>query len=240
MRLVFLGTGGGGIPPIGVDFKTAGILRRGSNALVLQPNYPDPPTLLIDAGPDIRTQWTAWPDAPPQPDGMILTHGHVDHIAGMIEFRRCPTPVPVYGTNPTLAQLAQFGAIVVPQDASLNLAPQTIPEQGQAAIAGIPIETVPLHHNDPLTGVIVRQGGRAVVHLSDTAAQVEANVRTAISGCDVLIVNTPFITDTPHISASHKQSCWLRKCVRNGSCFPTSRTRYRSKSLRQLSRRIRG
>ncbi len=201
MRIVFLGTGGGGIPPIGVNFNTAGILHRGSNALVLQPNHPDPPTLLIDVGPDIRTQWTTWPDAPLQPNGIILTHGHVDHIAGMIEFRYCPTPVPVYGTDHTLAQLAQFGATMIPHDSALNLAPQAIPEHGHAVIAGISIETVPLHHNDPLTGVIVRHGGLVVVHLTDTAAQVEADVRTAISGCDVLIVNTPFMTDYPsHIS----------------------------------------
>lgn len=43
MRLVFLGTGGGGNPPIGVARDALGIIDRGNNARVVQPNYPAPP-----------------------------------------------------------------------------------------------------------------------------------------------------------------------------------------------------
>lgn len=201
MRLIFLGTGGGGIPPIGVDATAADLVRRGSNALVLQPNYPDPPTVLVDAGADIRTQWLDWMGAPPHPDAIVLTHGHLDHIEGIVEFRRCMQPVPVYADATTLTTVAQYGEFFVPGDPTLNLAPQELPERGVATVAGIAIETFPLHHNMPLTGFVVRHGGKTIANLTDTAATVESEVRKLIAGCDVLIVNTPFLTDyLSHIS----------------------------------------
>lgn len=198
MRLIFLGTGGAGNPPIGVDGRAAGLAPRGTNALVVQPNYPSRPTLLLDGGSDIRAQWAAWEDAPPQPDAVLLSHGHFDHIGGMGEFRRCASPVSVYGTAPTLAQLARLGAVVYRKDPSLNLALHELAERGTTEIAGIAVETVPLHHGDePLVGFILRHGGATLAHLTDTGPTVEPEVRAAVAGCDVLVVNTPFMHDAP-------------------------------------------
>lgn len=197
MRLVFLGTGGGGNPPIGVDARAANLAARTSNALVIQPNYPDPPTLLVDAGQEIRLQWAAWKGAPLQPDAVLLSHGHQDHYLGMGLFRRCATPVPVYGTAPTLNQLAQFGATVYANDPTMNLVPHELPECGEATVCGIEVETVPLHHNDPLTGFIVRHEGVVFAHLGDTGPHIEPDVRAAITSCDVLAVNAPFLHNEP-------------------------------------------
>lgn len=198
MRLVFLGTGGAGNPPIGVDARAADLAPRGTNALVVQPNYPDPPTLLVDAGPDLRAQWAAWEDAPAQPDAVLLSHSHFDHIGGMGEFRRCVAPVSVYGTAPTLARLAHLGAIVQRKDPSLNLTPHELAECGRALIDGVTVEIVPLHHGDePLIGFILRHGGKTMAHLTDTGPIVERAVRATICSCDVLVVNTPFMHDAP-------------------------------------------
>ncbi len=197
MRLVFLGTGGGGNPPIGIDRDAAGIIDRTSNALVVQPNYPEPPTLLIDAAPDIRMQWAAWREAPLQPDAMVLTHEHQDHLLGMGEFRRCVNRMPVYATPRTLDHLARFGELMFASDPTLNLTPHALPERGEATIAGVTVETVQLHHLVPVTGVIIRHGGKTFAHLSDTGPLVEPDVRAAIAGCDVLAVNTAFLHDTP-------------------------------------------
>lgn len=198
MRLVILGTGGPGNPEIGIPRERIGLVPRGSNAIVVQPDYPDGPTLLLDAGPDIRAQWAAWKDAPPQPDAILLSHGHFDHIGGMGNFRRCAAPVPVYATAPTLADLARYGAVVTRRNPAINLAPHGLPERGMADVLGVAVETMPLHHGgDPCTGFVLRHGGKAVAYLADTEPTVEPEVRAAVAGCDVLIVNAPFIHEAP-------------------------------------------
>jgi len=198
MRLVFLGTGGPGNPHIGAARGMVTLASRGTNAIVVQPDYPAPPTLLLDAGPDIRTLWAMWQEAPPHPDAVLLSHGHFDHIGGMSEFRRLDAKLPVYGTASTLADLTRFGAVVNEADPSINFDPHELPERGAAEVCGVAVETVPLYHGSaPCTGFILRHDGRTVAYLADTEPRVEPDVCSAVSGCDVLIVNTPFISDVP-------------------------------------------
>lgn len=189
MRLVFLGSSGMGIPRIGVP-PPPDTIHRTTNGLVIQPNGGSTPTLLVDAGPDIRLQWTNWPDAPLRPDAVFVTHCHFDHVGGIPNFFRLEPPMPVYGSADTLARLQAFAASIVPDEVN-DLELHVVPDQGAATICDMRVETLALHHTIPVTGLLVRHEGKTLAHLADTNATVEAPVREAISACDLLIVDTP-------------------------------------------------
>lgn len=86
-KFVFLGTGGScGVPMIGCScdvclssspynkrLRSSGLIRIGGKSLV------------IDVGPDFRTQ--ALSHGIPHLDGVLLTHAHADHIAGIDDLR---------------------------------------------------------------------------------------------------------------------------------------------------------
>jgi phosphoribosyl 1,2-cyclic phosphate phosphodiesterase len=61
--------------------------------------------LLFDAGPDLRQQALAI--GLKRVDGVLLTHAHVDHIAGLDDLRPLNfaqrAAIPLYGTSPTLS-----------------------------------------------------------------------------------------------------------------------------------------
>lgn len=198
MRFVFLGTGSAhGVPPIGVNNPPSGTIRRSRPALVLQPNYPEPPTILIDAGPDIWSQWTDWKDAPIRPDAIILTHQHADHIGGIDHFRHSDDPVPIYAPPDVLAFTDELAAIFTKLR---NLDWHLIPANGDATVCGTAFQTVELHHSVPLSGLLLRHGDYFVAYLVDTSPIVEEYIQSAIRGCDLLIVNAPFLEDyTEHI-----------------------------------------
>jgi len=65
-------------------------------------------TLLFDAGPDFRTQ--ALRAGIDSIDAVLLTHSHFDHIGGLDDLRpltmkRPDTPMPIYGSPATLADI---------------------------------------------------------------------------------------------------------------------------------------
>jgi len=195
MRLIFLGTGGLGSRPIGTHTDRAAPSRT-SNALVVQPASPYPPAILLDAGPDIRAQWENWADAPPRPDAVLLTHGHFDHIGGMPNLWQLDPPMPVYGSQETLARLDQFAALLW-QGAKYDVDPYPLHDGERSMVCGVSVETLSLHHSIPVTGFLLRHDGHCVAHLSDTGPMIEEGVRAAIRGCDVLVVDTPRVEKSP-------------------------------------------
>ncbi len=84
---LFLGTGGSaGIPAIGC--KCAVCRSANSRNHRLRPAgliRAEGKSLLIDAGPDLRQQALKY--GIDNPDGLLLTHTHFDHIAGIDELR---------------------------------------------------------------------------------------------------------------------------------------------------------
>lgn len=208
MRLVFLGSGWMNAPFVGTEMPapdTIQATRRGSPAIVLQPNHPDPPTLLIDAAKDITDQWTAWPEAPSRPEAVIVTHAHFDHMGGLSDlafgtFLNGVPPFPVYATERTLERLDRYAAVLRPPQKMFGLEPRALPERDATSIEGVEVATVPVNHDPqtPDTALLVRHRGRFVAHLSDTNSVVEDELREAIRGCDLLVVNTPFMDDTEY------------------------------------------
>lgn len=108
-KLLFLGSGGSmGIPVIGCSCKVcrsnAGEDKRLRPSVLLSLNGK---RFLVDIGPDYRTQALKY--GIDTLDGLILTHSHYDHIAGLDELRiyifRQEAPVPCLLSRETFDEL---------------------------------------------------------------------------------------------------------------------------------------
>lgn len=107
MDLVFLGTGAAwGVPELGCPCRICQRMRsrqeeRTRSAYLLLGKE----TILMDCGPDIRRQLSAWPVE--RLDAILISHEHADHFFGLDDLlafrRRLPrekwTPIPVYATK---------------------------------------------------------------------------------------------------------------------------------------------
>lgn len=107
MDLVFLGTGGAwGLPEVNCDCQICREMRkkgekRDRTALLLSGAQ----TLLVDCGPDARSQLSR--NRVNRPDAVLISHEHGDHYMGLDELfvykRIAPrgtfTPIPVYLTE---------------------------------------------------------------------------------------------------------------------------------------------
>ncbi len=87
MKFTFLGTGtSGGVPSLGcscaVCRSTNPRDKRWRSAALLET---DTTRILIDSGPDIRMQLMPFPFK--KLDGVLLTHIHYDHVAGIDDLR---------------------------------------------------------------------------------------------------------------------------------------------------------
>ncbi|MGH9311108.1 MAG: MBL fold metallo-hydrolase [Vicinamibacterales bacterium] len=117
MQITFLGTGTShGVPMIGCDCATCRSAdprdRRLRPSVYIHTD--GGPCLLIDAGPDLRTQALA--HGITRVDAILFTHGHADHILGLDDVRRFNTlmgkPMPLFGDRKTLAEIRRTFAYV--------------------------------------------------------------------------------------------------------------------------------
>lgn len=108
-KLIFLGTGGSvGVPVIGcsceVCHSTDSLNQRLRSSALLRIGHQQ---FLIDASPDFRFQALKYGIT--HLDGLLLTHAHHDHVAGMDDLRpiyyRRKTPLPILLSNETAADL---------------------------------------------------------------------------------------------------------------------------------------
>jgi phosphoribosyl 1,2-cyclic phosphate phosphodiesterase len=202
VQLTFLGTGTSqGIPVIACDCavcrsKDPRDDRTRSSVLVETEGV----RILIDAGPDMR--WQLLREGVKELDAVLLTHEHMDHIAGMDDLRAFsfqhepPRPVALYASDSTLDAVKRVFAYAF-SGANYPGVPQFDPHPvGHApfqvnSVSVIPIEV--MHLRMPVLGF--RIGGLAYITDAKTIASSE---REKIRGCDVLVINA--LRKESHIS----------------------------------------
>lgn len=202
MQLTFLGTGTSqGVPVIACDCAVCLSTdprdnRTRSSVLVATEGK----TILIDAGPDFRQQMLR--EGIRDLDAVLLTHEHMDHIAGMDDLRAIsfahepPRPVPIYADEPTLNAVRRvysyaFSGSKYPGMPQFDL--HTIGREPFVA-AGIPVVPVEVkHYLMPVLGFRIG----ALTYITD-AKSISPEEKDKVKGSEVLVVNA--LRQKEHIS----------------------------------------
>lgn len=169
--------------------------RRLRPSIYLQ--WDDGPALLVDAGPDLRTQ--ALTHGVRRIDAVLFTHGHADHILGLDDIRRFnylqERSMACYGDERTIADVRQTFAYAFDhrtQKGGGLPRVETFVIAGPFGIAGQEIVPVPIMHGTrPILGF--RTGRFA--YLTDCSAIPDASW-PLLDGLDVLVIDA--LRDRPH------------------------------------------
>lgn len=191
MRLTFLGTGtSSGVPMVGCDCEVCVSAdphdrRLRSAALVETRGL----TLLIDAGPDLRQQLLR--SGTRRLDGVLLTHAHMDHVAGIDDLRSLnfheKAPVDLYGDRRTLDAVRRVFSYAFEADKYPGTPDLALNEIGTAPFRIGPVEILPIevqHYRMPVLGF--RIGG--LCYITD-ARSIEPKEMEKLKGCEVLVLN---------------------------------------------------
>lgn len=144
-QLLFLGTGASvGVPIIGctcpVCTSTSALNKRLRSSVLIQLNRKQ---YLIDAGPDLRQQALTYQIK--TLDGVLITHAHHDHTAGMDDLRpfsfNTKKPLPILLSKETAADIQSRYYYLFPANPQhsrlqLNILPA---QEGDILFEGIPI-----------------------------------------------------------------------------------------------------
>ncbi|WP_194847725.1 MBL fold metallo-hydrolase [Candidatus Neptunochlamydia vexilliferae] len=144
MQLLFLGTGGSmGIPVIGCrcltcKSKSPHDKRLRSSVLLTHEGK----RYLVDIGPDYRQQALKY--GIDRLDGLLITHTHYDHIAGLDELRiytfRQRKPVPCLVSRETLAELKVRYHYFIPPHETTKLEFSILEgDVGETVFEGLPV-----------------------------------------------------------------------------------------------------
>lgn len=176
--LVIMGSAqDGGVPQLGMH--EAGLVERTAASAAVLGSRGE--ALLLDASPDVRRQQRALLEYPRYAarhgnafDGILLTHGHMGHYAGLVQFgmeAHNVDLVPCWGTrrmgsflrsNEPWARLFREGHLVFYEIA---------PGEAFQPIPGLMAEAVAVPHRDEYTDtvgyVITAPSGRSALYLPD-------------------------------------------------------------------------
>jgi phosphoribosyl 1,2-cyclic phosphate phosphodiesterase len=200
LKITFLGTGTSqGVPVIGcqcpvchsLDFRDRR-LRTSAHLEV------DGQSLIIDSGPDFRQQVLA--NRITRLDGLLFTHQHKDHVAGMDDVRSFnflqKKAMPIYARAAVVDQLKQEFAYVFAKDKYPGV-PQIevhLIDNAPFDAQGVPV--IPLevmHYKMPVFGFRVRD----FTYITDAKTINEAE-KNKIRGTRVLVLNA--LQHKQHIS----------------------------------------
>lgn len=192
MKLTFLGTGTSqGIPVIACDCdvcRSPDPLDKRLRTSVLVQNGEQ--TVVIDTGPDFRQQMLR--EGVKRLDGVVFTHPHKDHVAGMDDIRsfnfRQRRAMDVFANEMTTTALKRefyyvFEADKYPGVPSVNL--HHIDEDQSFEAGGMEFTPIPvLHYKMPVLGF--RVGDMAYVTDANLIPQKSID---RLQGLDILVLN---------------------------------------------------
>ncbi len=196
MRVTFLGTGASmGVPVIGCSCKvctsTSLKNKRLRPSLLIEREGKN---LLVDIGPDFRQQ--ALQVGLRRLDGILLTHAHFDHIAGMDDLRifffTQKEQISILGSKETIEELQRRYNYLFENHQELVVEPLA-QDSGEINFLGIPITYMSYFQNGAkVTGY--RFGNLA--YISDIR-KYEEDIFPKLAGLDTLIVSALRHTPTP-------------------------------------------
>ena len=224
MRVTFLGTGTSqGVPLIGCECPVCTSVdprdKRWRVSVLVETRGK---RLLIDAGPDLRQQMLR--AGVRSLDGVLLTHEHMDHMAGMDDLRAFsfshepPRAVPIHGDASTLRAVRRvfdyaFREHKYPGVPQFDL--RTIDRTPFSAegVMVVPIEVMHMHM--PVLGF--RIGGFTYITDAKTIVPEELD---KVRGTDVLVLNA--LREKEHYSHLNLQEALdIVKEVRPGQAWFT-------------------
>lgn len=191
IRIEFLGTGTSqGVPVVACDCAVCQSLdprdKRLRTSVWIQVNGK---SLLIDAGPDLRQQLLRSDVV--GLDAVLLTHEHMDHIAGIDELRafnfKQGRAMDLFANAATNAAVERMFHYAFAKDRYPGVPELVLHTVDGSAFTASGIEVLPvevMHHRMPVLGF--RIGGFAYVTDAKTIAPSE---RDKLRGLDVLVLN---------------------------------------------------
>jgi phosphoribosyl 1,2-cyclic phosphate phosphodiesterase len=200
LDITFLGTGTShGVPMIGCQCRTCRSDDPRDRRLrpSIHVRADDGTSLLVDAGPDLRTQALAHGVA--RVDAIFFTHGHADHILGLDDVRRFNSmmrqPMPLYGDATTLDEIRRtFHYVFSPDTPRGGGLPQLelFTVGGAFCLGRQEIVPVPLMHGTrPILGLRIG----AFAYLTDCNAIPEGSW-PLLRGLDVVVLDA--LRERPH------------------------------------------
>lgn len=201
MRIIFLGTGTStGIPAIGCGCRvcTSEIPedKRLRSSILIQTDGDK--NIIVDTGPDFRMQCLR--ENIDHIEGVLYTHTHMDHIAGLDDLRRfnciMKKTINVYGTGDVLSKLKtmfpyafsnNFNSPAIP-----SLVPIEISYDQVFTVETIRITPLPIHHGDEQ--VTCFKFGNAA-YVTDCSGMPEATINS-LRGIHTLILGA--LRKKPH------------------------------------------
>lgn len=216
MKVRILGCGTStGVPKIGNEWGQCDPhepRNRRMRSSILVEN--DGARVLVDCGPDLRTQLL---DAEVRRiDALIVTHDHGDHVHGIDDLRPLAAnlggPVPIHARQATLDALkSRFGYAFEQSDFYRPIA-EGRPITRPVSIGGMAISFVDQPHGSMSTlGMRFDVDGRSIGYAIDFNDFTD-DMKALYEGVDVLIADC--LTRSPHPTHAHLDGVlgWARDC----------------------------